>query len=56
MGVKESNTVVLYKKFDERKNELEGGDLTLKKLANFLEKYSFADFMKLNDRSTEKIF
>ena len=53
-NVKEG-TVVLFKKFDEGKNEL-SGDLTEKKINDFITKHGSPKVMKFDDRAAQLIF
>lgn len=49
------DNVVLYKKFDEGKNEF-SGDFTVEALKTFADTNSFATVMEFDDRAIEKVF
>lgn len=48
--------VVLYKKFDERRNDFEGPYEEYKTLRSFLNEKSFAQVMEFDDRAIQKVF
>jgi len=46
---------VIFKKFDERRNNYEG-DFTVPELKKFIDAKSFATVMEFDDRAIEKVF
>lgn len=51
-----ANSVVLFKKFDEGRNEYSGSASSTDELKKFIDTYSFGIVMKFDDRAIEKVF